>query len=98
MPGRVARVSDVQHALSPELDRDIIAPSGGERQLRVSTSFPQHSIRSHVLLAACEAKEFAWESGGRGAFTTALLEALIATGADKVTYTGIIQKLPSLPM
>jgi len=97
VPGRVARVSDVQHALSPELDKDIIAPPGEERQIPISTSFSQRGIRSHILLAACEAKEFAWETGGRGAFTTALLEALIAIGADKVTYSGIIQRLPSLP-
>ena len=66
--------------------------------MKISTGFAQRGLRSHVLLAACDAKESAWETGGRGAFTTALLETLIATGAGNVTYSGILEKLPSLPM
>ena len=98
MPGRFARVSDVQHPLSLEWDHEIIGRPGKARQMKISTGFAQRGVRSHVLMAACDAKEKAWETDGRGVFTTALLETVIAIGAGNVTYTGIIERFPSLPM
>ncbi|QRV78455.1 ICE-like protease (caspase) p20 domain protein [Ceratobasidium sp. AG-Ba] len=53
--------------------------------------------RSHVLLAACGAKEVAKEPGGRGAFTTALLEVLRSVRPDALTYMGIMDRLPAIP-
>jgi len=65
--------------------------------MKISAGFSLRGSGSHVLLAACDVKENAWETGRRGAFTTALLETLVATGADKVTYIGIMERLPILP-
>jgi hypothetical protein len=97
-PGRVARVADVEGDLPLDLDQDISVDIVGGRNMKVPTGFLQRHLRSHVLLAACGAEELAWETHGRGAFTVAFLETLIAAGApDNVTYTGLMQRLPSLP-
>ena len=72
---------------------------GGEssRGTYIPTGFLKSGLSSHVLLAACSAKEFAKEENGRGRFTTALLATLSDVGADKVTYTDLIHRLPILP-
>ena len=53
--------------------------------------------RSHVLLAACGAKEEAKEIAQGGAFTSALLKTLETVGHNNVTYTELIHRLPLLP-
>ncbi|KIM26650.1 hypothetical protein M408DRAFT_25142 [Serendipita vermifera MAFF 305830] len=60
--------------------------------------FLNSGLGSHVLLAACGEKETAKEHSAenRGEFTRALLDTLISVGADKVTYTELIQRLPVL--
>lgn len=85
------------------LDLDIVkhhhnfVDLGAGRDINVPTGFLQRDVRSHVLLAACGAEERAWETHGHGAFTTAFIQTLIMAGVDKVTYTGFMRRLPSLP-
>lgn len=46
----------------------------------------------HILLAACDRDERAYERGGRGLFTQHLISALAVTGG-RVTYTELFQRL-----
>lgn len=52
---------------------------------------------SHIFLAACDPKGFAWEEGGRGLFTTALLETIQANEVNNITYENLLAALPQLP-
>jgi len=81
--------------IPPSLDKDIW---GSTRGTAIEPKFLKSGLSSHVLLAACGAQETAKEnlSGTGGVFTTALLDTLVSVGADKVTYTDLIQRLPSL--
>ncbi|KIM25361.1 hypothetical protein M408DRAFT_315703, partial [Serendipita vermifera MAFF 305830] len=78
-----------------DLDKDIW---GGTRGTAIEPKFLKSGLSSHVLLAACGAQETAKEnlSGTGGVFTTALLNTLVSVGADKLTYTELIQRLPAL--
>jgi hypothetical protein len=62
----------------------------------MAPGFLHHGLRSHVLLAACGAKEIAYEDQGNGVFTAALLRLLSAVGAHNVTYANLLQRLPHL--
>ncbi|VDB92294.1 unnamed protein product [Peniophora sp. CBMAI 1063] len=55
------------------------------------------SSRPYVLLSACGEDESAFEEGGRGGFTGALLRVLRQFGVEYVTYHDIVEYLPSLP-
>ena len=56
-----------------------------------------NNLRSQcVVLAACEAAESAWEFEGRGFFTKALLDVLVACGTDNLTYQDLVQYIPTL--
>ena len=83
-----------------DLDRDIWkefeSSNGSERGTEVNAGFTHGGLRSHVLLAACGAEETAFEQKGRGVFTKGLLEALVTLGIDKLTYTGLLQRMPLL--
>lgn len=81
-----------------DLDRDIWGASSGCRMPSVPSEFLQEGMRSHVLLAACSAKEVAreYKSSKRGVFTTALLQKLEATSINQVTYTALIRQIGSL--
>lgn len=81
-----------------DLDRNIWDNrKGGARSKAIPAEFLRSGLRSHVLLAACGRKEKAAEYEGRGYFTKALFDTLRATGADKVTYAEIIERVPCLP-
>jgi hypothetical protein len=80
--------------LAPDTDRDIRAK---QRGAKIVPGFLNSGLASHVLLAGCSAKESSLEEDGRGNFTKALIDTLLNIGADKLTYTGLIQRLPSLP-
>lgn len=54
-------------------------------------------LASHVLLAACTEKQQAFEHGGRGAFTSALISMLESENVQQLTYSDIIFRLPPLP-
>lgn len=56
-------------------------------------------LRSHVLLAACKARQTSWEDRGRGLFTGALLTLLgdtVREGVLTMTYKELIDQLPCI--
>ncbi|QRW07388.1 ICE-like protease (caspase) p20 domain protein [Ceratobasidium sp. AG-Ba] len=81
-------------ALRPNTDKEIVS---GIRALVVPKRQRRTGSQSHVLLAACGAKESAKEPEGRGAFTKALLEVLYEARPDGITYTEVMERLPTLP-
>ncbi|QRV77161.1 ICE-like protease (caspase) p20 domain protein [Ceratobasidium sp. AG-Ba] len=82
--------------ISLDIDKDLFLPRTELRKAVVAKEFTYRELRSHVLLAACEAKELAYETNGAGDFTAALVKTLIENGADRTTYKGCIQRLPIL--
>jgi hypothetical protein len=68
-----------------------------EREAYIPPGFLQRDLRSHVFLAACGAEELASETGGRGVFTKALLDALIRVNVDTVTYIDLMRRISGLP-
>ena len=95
----MVRGIDVEHIPS-DLDRDIwndFEPSkGSERGTVVNHKFTHGGLRSHVLLAACGPEESAIEQKSRGLFTRRLLEAFTTFEIDKLTYAGLVQRMPRL--
>lgn len=98
-PTLLVRSIELEEPLPPELDRDVwrtdsdLAPRG----TAIAAGYGYTGLRSHVLLAACGSAEFAREQQGRGWFTKALLDVLYTVGADKLTYTDLMKRLPDLP-
>jgi hypothetical protein len=90
-----ARSIKVTKPISDNVDSDILGEKG-IRAAAVPKGFQYNGTTSHVLLAACGANEFANENDGRGAFTQAFLEMLDKTGYNKLTYAGLIRKLPKI--
>ena len=90
----LVRGIDNKEEIPAGLDQDIYIHS---RVTGVTGGFA-HSLKSHcVFLAACGNTESAQECGGRGFFTRALLDVLVACGTDKLTYRDLIQCIPTLP-
>ncbi|KIM23672.1 hypothetical protein M408DRAFT_250848 [Serendipita vermifera MAFF 305830] len=81
---------------SIKIDEVIPNSRKGTRGSNVARGFLHTGLRSHILLAACSEKEKAMEHNGRGVFTEALLEALIATGG-RVSYCDLLLRLQPLP-
>ncbi|KIM22184.1 hypothetical protein M408DRAFT_28909, partial [Serendipita vermifera MAFF 305830] len=92
---RLVRGVKVKVDIPSDLDRYIWK---GQRGAAIEPGFLKGGLHTHVLLAACGAQETAKENstGTRGVFTKALLDTLVAVGADKLTYTELIQRLPTL--
>ncbi|KIM25370.1 hypothetical protein M408DRAFT_26358 [Serendipita vermifera MAFF 305830] len=92
---RLVRGVNLAINIPSDLDKDIW---GGTRGTVIEPKFLKSGLSSHVLLAACGAQETAKEnlSGTGGVFTTALLDTLVSVGVEKLTYTDLIQRLPSL--
>ncbi|KAF8580652.1 hypothetical protein K439DRAFT_1636896 [Ramaria rubella] len=78
-----------------QLPSDIDSMSGIRSQV-VLQGFEIQNLRSHVLLAACGAREFAREGGGKGFFTEALLNTFEKSGVDKLSYVEFMKQLPEL--
>ena len=99
-PTELVRGIDVANVPS-DLDRDVWkdfeSSNGSERGTVVNASFTHSGLRSHVLLAACDAEESALERKSRGLFTQGLLRVLMAIGIDKLTYADLLQQMPHLP-
>ena len=93
--GRVRGIGKLKGAISPQLDEHIWAHHVENQS--PAKGFLNSGLGSHVLLAACGAKEEARDSAQGGAFTSALLQTLETVGHNKVTYTELIHRLPSLP-
>jgi hypothetical protein len=79
--------------IPPDLDNKVWRWNRGSYSAQ---GFLKSGLRSHVLISACGAEETAKEEKGRGYFTKRLLAALEEVGADKITYTGLIQQIPCL--
>jgi len=80
-----------------ELDQHIWGELIRSRGTDISPGFLQTSLRSHVLLTACGAKERAKEKNGRGAFTKAILDVLNTVSANTITYVDVLQRMHPLP-
>ena len=82
-----------------DLDRDIWSGPKGKPKpgVAIAPGFQYHGLRSHMLLSACGAKELAYEYQGMGVFTAALLKVLVGAVTREITYTTLLQLLPSLP-
>jgi hypothetical protein len=91
---RIARFAEIPNDVPSDLDVKIW--SDGQSGVAIAPGFQHHGLRSHILLAACGAKELAYEDQRKGVFTTALLELLSTVGAHNVTYANLLQRLPSL--
>lgn len=94
---RVNRSATLMKDVPFHLDSDILAgPRGG----RISKGFLQKGLRSHVLMAACGQAQQAVDDRihKRGVFTHALVTALRTIGADRLTYTEVLQRMERLPM
>jgi hypothetical protein len=94
----------IDRPLAIDVDKDIAQRRGctnifnrsGTRSTAVPEPFQYTGLASHVLLAACDAKEKALEEGGRGVFTVALLEVIKQIGFQNLTYAESIRRLPRL--
>lgn len=76
--------------LPSDLDDDL----GYPRAMAVAPDSRHKALRSHVLLAACGAKEKAIEKNRKGRFTQALLKTLRSLGAERATYREVMKRLP----
>lgn len=75
------------------IPEDIFA---GEIQTRSRAA--ETGMNSHILLAACQRKQVAYESHGHGFFTRALLTLLRQEGIYTLTYSDVITRIPHLPL
>jgi hypothetical protein len=96
---RLSRFAEVANNVPRDLDRDIWQGLHNDRATKIASGFLQSGLRSHVLLAACGADETAKEDRTlmRGDFTKAFLETIRTVGAEKITYTDLMQRIPQLP-
>lgn len=65
----------------------------GIRKSFIDPASEQKALESHVLLAACGANEEAKEQGGKGRFTSALLETLRRFGVERLTYYELMKRV-----
>jgi hypothetical protein len=68
--------------------------------MRFAEGFAVKGMNSHVLLAACSAKERALEDKksleAHGRFTTALLQLFKEISPDQMTYADVLTKIPRI--
>lgn len=96
-PTHLLRGFDIIDPVPAKLDQHIWDDLSGDRGTNIPPGFLQTGLRSHVLLAACGAKERAKEEHGRGAFTKAILDVLHTVSVDTLTYTDLLQRIHPLP-
>ncbi|KZP15819.1 hypothetical protein FIBSPDRAFT_912396 [Athelia psychrophila] len=94
----VQRTVKLLDNLPANLDSDLLHESGARGDIVAPGSFYK-GLDSHVLLAACGAKETADEDGPppRGLFTTALIKLLQDEGVDKLVYTDVLKRIDAIP-
>lgn len=96
--GNIRGLGRLEGIISPQIDEEIWADVvENHRGLNPQQKHHHSSLRSHVLLAACSAKEEATEYSSGGAFTSALLKELYSVGHSQVTYAELIRRLPLIP-
>ncbi|VDB92293.1 unnamed protein product [Peniophora sp. CBMAI 1063] len=81
------------YRIPSSLDKNILSKAPKERGCKKTTGFLRSGLSSHVLLAACREDELAYEQGGRGLFTRALLCALRSVSAHKITYQELMKSI-----
>ena len=96
-PTHLYRGFTIPGIIPADLDQNIWGTSDGSRGMHIPPGFLHCGFRSHILLAACGAKEKAKEENGRGFFTKAFLDVLKTVGADKITYTELVKRIHALP-
>ncbi len=74
--------------LSPSCDRDIYS-----RGTQATSVFASPLCESHVLLMACNGRQYAYESQEGGIFTRALLDVLKEWQICDLTYQSLIDRL-----
>ncbi|PVG00045.1 hypothetical protein CPB86DRAFT_702211 [Serendipita vermifera] len=94
-PDSQDRTLGITTTFPADIDMDILSSS---RTLvsAIPAGFLHSNLQSHVLLAACNSNELAREVRGRGVFTQALLKALRESGIENLSYSDLIDGLPSL--
>ncbi|KIJ51154.1 hypothetical protein M422DRAFT_244344 [Sphaerobolus stellatus SS14] len=84
---------DIEFTVPSDLDESIWSDVNTHHSISSSEGVLQRDFKSHVLLAACGAKEFAHERRGRGYFTEHLLDLFRTVGVENLTYVSVPQKL-----
>ncbi|KAF7337910.1 hypothetical protein MVEN_02014200 [Mycena venus] len=83
-----------------ELDQRLLGPRSSHIDFLSAPSCKEFD--SHVLMAACRAREQAYETlsaAGQpcGYFTDSLIGQLRGLGSNRITYSGLLDLLPALP-
>ncbi|KAG9105232.1 hypothetical protein FRC07_009469 [Ceratobasidium sp. 392] len=105
VPNRIAREAEIRVEVSDNIDSDLFSTSAMHNYSLIQSvgesrrpELPLYADQaSHVHLAACGSEERAWEEEGRGAFTSALLKSIRASGVDKISYQNLMISMPMLP-
>ncbi len=96
VPGLVP-THEMRPATPPQIAQGSSSPIGG-LGLTSSWIYPNRLTWSSVLFSACKSSELAKERGGRGLFTTALLQTMRRLRSDiwSITYKELFQNLPQV--
>ncbi|PBL03172.1 hypothetical protein ARMGADRAFT_1069725 [Armillaria gallica] len=97
--------ADIQNAKSrrilnpPKLSAncDSTMVSRGSSGVKITSGFSGSLWDSHVLLAACDRRQSAWEVDGHGIFTRALLKIMGKNAINELTYRSLIHRLVMPP-
>ncbi|KAK0194153.1 hypothetical protein F5146DRAFT_1183776, partial [Armillaria mellea] len=97
--------ADIQNAKSrrilhpPKLSAncDSTTVSRGSSGVKITSGFSGSLWDSHVLLAACNRRQSAWEVDGHGIFTRALLKIMEKSTINELTYRSLVHRLVMPP-
>ncbi|EIM91753.1 uncharacterized protein STEHIDRAFT_135948 [Stereum hirsutum FP-91666 SS1] len=67
------------------------------RGTNVPPAFVLKGIHSHTLITSCGVQQRAWESGGRGMFTTALIKGLKLALRESISFNELMGMIPHIP-
>ncbi|KAJ7286518.1 caspase domain-containing protein [Mycena rebaudengoi] len=95
-----SRYTETVLPIPPNLDRTLWAPRQG--QVDLPAGICHKFMESHVLLAACRQRQQAREGLSAagvpcGFFTDSLIKQLRAVGPNRITYSDLVELLPTLP-
>ncbi|KAH6901435.1 hypothetical protein BKA70DRAFT_688362 [Coprinopsis sp. MPI-PUGE-AT-0042] len=88
----------IAEPMPADLDEELFSGKGfsPKGSAPILPKFRHHGIESHVVLAACKPEEMAFESYGKGAFTSELLRALNSLDIGSITYSELIRHMRPL--